>query len=380
MSFDLELVKRSFGYFISLNMLWKIISVLCAASLIGSCFYAWTNKQDLEAEKAREAFAQANLKKVQENKTQQEAALSAKKNEQEKIQKDLVAAKEETVKLAAQVQEKEISYGIVKNNLDQVKQQVSAVEKEIAEAGDIEKLIAQIEKLKKDQEDLKTELAKQDQLVADARKTYQDLVAETARLRDVEAKGRRGIVAADFSAKIAQFLPEWNLAIINKGNLGGVFSEADLDVRRGERVIAKLKVKNVEQNGSVAELVRGSLAQGERILSGDTVVASPEATAKAEAAAKAAETAKAARAAAAPAAASAPAAAPAAAPMAADPFGAPAAAPAAAAPMAADPFGAAPAAPAPAAADPFGAAPAKPAGTVDKPNTDDPFAPAPKKP
>lgn len=375
-------------------MLWKILSVLCAASLVGSCYYAWINRQDLQAERARETFAQANLKKAQDGKAVQETALATRKQDLEKINKDLNAAKDETLKIAAQVKEKEVSHGVIKGNLDQIKQQVTAVEKEIADAGDIEKLIEQIGKLKKDQEDLKTELAKQEGEVETAKKAYVDLVALTTKLKDVEAKGRRGIVAADFEAKIAQYFPEWDIAILSKGNSGGVFSEADLDVRRGDRVIAKLKVKNVEQNGAVAELVRGSLAAGESIRSGDKVVASPEATAKAEAKAKADESkvtqsapgaatapAPAAPAGAAPMAAdpfgAAPAPAGGAAPMAADPFGAAPAPAAGAAPMAADPFGAAPAKPAtPAAADPFGAAPAKAPGTADKPNTADPFAPA----
>ncbi|MCE2695814.1 MAG: hypothetical protein LW645_16365, partial [Verrucomicrobiaceae bacterium] len=132
--------------------------------------------------------------------------------------------------------------------------------------------------------------------------------------------------------------------VINKGNGGGVFANADLEVKRGKDVVAKLKVRNVEQQSSVADLVKGSLAEGERIRTGDLVVAAAEQSAKT---AKAPAT----GAAAAPAAAGdAAAPAPAAPAMGADPFGAPpAAAPAPAAgatpPSTADPFGAPPAAP-----------------------------------
>ena len=201
-------------------------------------------------------------------------------------------------------------------------------------------------------------------------------MAQTAKLRDAEARGRRGVVAPEFTARVSKFFPEWHFAILNKGNSGGVFANADLEVKRGKNVIAKLKVKNVEQNGSVAEVVPGSLAAGDMIRTGDVVVASSTQSVVKPEAAPAADSAAKPDAAAAPAGAAPAPAAPA---MSADPFGA-APAPAAAAPaMGADPFGAAPApAAAPAmGADPFGAAPAPAAGTPAAPSTADPFGAAP---
>jgi hypothetical protein len=365
-------------------MVWKILSIFAAACLGASCYFAWSNQKDLAAERDRESNAKANLKAAQDVKKEGDEALIAKKAALEAVQKDLAAQKEETVKLGVQVQEKEVSHGIIKGNLEQIQQQVAAVEKQIEDAGDIEKLIAQVEKLKKDQAEAEAAVANQTQRLASAQEAYTNLVAITEKLRETEARGRRGVVDPAFTARISQYFPEWDFVILNKGNSGGVFANADLDVKRGKDVIARIKVKNVEQYGSIAELIPGSLATGQAIRTGDTVVASATQSAAAE---KSTSSDKGA----APAAsdATAPAAAPAAAPaMGADPFGA---APAAAPAMSSDPFGAAPApAAAPAAApamgaDPFGAAPtpapgAAPAGTADKPNTADPFgaAPAPK--
>lgn len=365
-------------------MVWKILSIFAAACLGASCYFAWSNQKDLAAERDRESNAKANLKAAQETKKQGEEALVAKKTALEAVQKDLAAQKEETVKLGVQVQEKEVSHGIIKGNLEQIQQQVAAVEKQIDDAGDIEKLITQIEKLKKDQAEAEAAVANQTQRLAAAQEAYTSLIASTEKLRETEARGRRGVVDPTFTARVSQYFPEWDFVILNKGNSGGVFANADLDVKRGKDVIAKIKVKNVEQYGSIAELIPGSLASGQAIRTGDTVVAS--ATQAAAPPAPATDKAGAAPAADAAAPAPPPAGAPA---MSSDPFGA---APAAAAPaMSSDPFGAAPTpAAAPAAApamssDPFGAAPAPapgaaPAGTADKPNTADPFgaAPAPK--
>lgn len=359
-------------------MVWKVLSILAAGCLGASCYFAWSNQKDLAAERDRESFAKANLKQAEESKKQADEALVAKKTALETVQKELAAAKDETIKLTSLVQEKEVSHGVIKGNLEQTTQQVTAVEKQIEDAGDIEKLIAQIEKLKKDQADAEAAAANQTQRLAAAQEAYKNLVDSTAKLRETEAQGRRGIIAPDFTARVAQYFPEWDVAVLSKGNSGGVIANADLEVKRGKNVIAKLKVKNVEQYGAVAEVIPGSIAEGQAILTGDTVVAAAT-QASAEKAAAPAPAAEAAAPAASPAA-------PAAAPMSSDPFGAapaPAAAPAAA-PMASDPFGAAPApaaapAAAPMASDPFGAAPA-PAGTADKPSTADPFGAAPAKP
>ncbi len=357
-------------------MLWKLLSTFSAACLIASCYFAWVNQQDLTAERARESFAKANVKAAQDRAKEAVDALASRQTTLESVQKELSTAKDETVKYSSLVAEKETSLGLIKGNLDQLQQNVTAMEKQIEEAGDVEKLVAQIENLKRKQQEAESALANQTQRMADIKSTYDDLVATTAKLRDSEARGRRGIVDPDFTARVAQFFPEWDVAILNKGNTGGVFANADLEVKRGKQVIAKLKVKNVEQYGSVAEVIPGSLANGQIIQNGDVVVAvpvqaAPDApTPSTESTTPTAPTA------------------PVSAPMSSDPFGAPAAAPATS-----DPFGAAPAPAAPAASsDPFGAAPAPAAssdpfgaapaasGTADKPNMNDPFGAAPAKP
>jgi hypothetical protein len=363
-------------------MLWKLLSVFSAACLAASLYFAWANQQDLNAERERESFAKANVKAAQERAKEAQEALANRQATLESVQKELAAAKDETIKLAGLVAEKENSLGLIKGNLDQIQQNVTALEKQIEEAGDVEKLVAQIENLKRKQKEAEAALANETQQVADAKSAYEDLVAQTAKLRDTEARGRRGIVDADFTARVAQYLPEWDVAILNKGNSGGVFANADLEVKRGQQVIAKLKVKNVEQFGSVAEVIPGSLASGQTIRSGDLVVAVPVQAAP--------ETPTSTDNGGAPMPSAPSDAAPGAAPMSTDPFGAaPAAAPAMsdpfgaapapAAPANSDPFGAAPAPAAPAMSDPFGAAPATP-GTTEKPNTDDPFGAAPAKP
>jgi hypothetical protein len=376
---------------IRFRMVWKILSALTAVCLGTACYFAWANQKSLVEERKRETYAKANL---DEQKAQIVRAEEAKKNRETQLataNKDLETTKTAVVDTSAKAQTKEQELAVVKTNLEQLTKVVNDLQKQIDDAGDIKALLAQIESIKNERSEKEAELANQSQRFAAAQEKVNQLTTAAKEAEEREARGRRGIVDSDFTAKVAQSFTDWGFVVLNKGNGGGVFANADLEVKRGKDVVAKLKVRNVEQNSSVADLVKGTLAEGERIRPGDLVVAAAEQSAKTSVAPKSGA---AAPAPAAPGAPAAPAPAPA---MGSDPFGAPAAAPgapAAAPAMNSDPFGAPAAAPAPAApaapamnSDPFGAAPATPpagaapatppAGGATPPSTADPFGTAP---
>lgn len=359
-------------------MVWKLLSALSAVCLGTACYFAWANQKALTEERKREAYHVANLEKAQKGKVEAEEAKKTAETRVAEITKELDTTKTSVVEAAGKAQVKEQELALLKTNLEQVTKVVNDLQKQIDDAGDIKALLAQIETIKKERSEAEAALANQTQRMVAAQERVNTLNASAKEAEEREARGRRGIVDSDFTAKVSQAYTDWGFVVLNKGNGGGVFANADLEVKRGKDVIAKLKVRNVEQNSSVAELVSGSLAEGSSIRSGDTVVAAAEQSAKTE---KGAATGAAAGATtpATPGAPAAPGTAPAA--PSSDPFGAPAApAPA----MGSDPFGA-PAAPAPAApamgSDPFGApaAPA-PAGTPAAPSTADPFGAAPTPP
>jgi hypothetical protein len=56
--------------------------------------------------------------------------------------------------------------------------------------------------------------------------------------------------------------------LLSKGNAGGVIANAELNITRHKDVVAKLMVKNVENNISVADVVPGSLAAGDSLCGG----------------------------------------------------------------------------------------------------------------
>ena len=358
-------------------MVWKILSALSAVCLGTACYFAWANQKSLVEERKREAFATANLADLKAHIAQAEEAKKTRDTQMAMVNQELETTKTNVADTATKVQTKEQELAVLKTNLVQITKIVTDNQKQIDDAGDIKALTAQIESIKKERKEAESALAAQMQQLTAVQERITVLTNAAKEAEERESRGRRGIVDDNFTAKVAHSYTDWGFVVLNKGNGGGVFANADLEVKRGKDVVAKLKVRDVEQNSSVADLVKGSLAEGEHIRSGDLVVASAEQSAKTAAAKTPAGAAAPAAGAATPPAAGAPAAAPA---MGGDPFGAPAAAPAAAPAMGGDPFGApasAPAAPA-MGADPFGAPPATPpAGGATPPSTADPFGAAP---
>ena len=363
-------------------MAWKILSALAAVCLAGSAFFAWKNQERLKNERAREEYTKKNLTSIQEHKKAAEEAKTKHTTELAEATKEIEKVKAEVADTAAKAQEKEQELAQIKTNLESVAKLVNELQAKIDEAGDIKKLMATIKDLGAKKKEAESALANQNQRLASAQENVKNLLEGVKSAEEREARGRKGIVEPDFTASVSRSFNEWGFVVLSKGNGGGIFANADLEVKRGKQVIGKLKVRNVEQNTSVADIIPGSVSEGTSIRSGDLVVAAPQTQPSAKPAAGGTAPAAAAPAPGAPAAG---------APAAADPFGAPAGGMAPAAP-ASDPFGAPAAAPAPAAggmapaapaSDPFGAPSAAPApaaggaGTPASPSTADPFGAAP---
>jgi hypothetical protein len=351
-------------------MVWKLLSALSAICLVVAAYFANASKNDITNELALEKRAKENLAQAKSSRQTGDERLETKKKQLvalnadfEKVEKDVMTAQEA-------VTHKQAVLELAKKNLEQVTQQLAAVETKIKEAGDIEKLLAQVASLTADKQAAELEVTNQTQALAATTARIKTLQDETERYRELEARQRRGQIEPDFEARVAQAFGEWGFAVLNKGNAGGVVANAELEVKRGKDVVARLKVKNVENAISVADIVPGSVAEGDAVRSGDLVVAAPVTDKPAAGAAPAAPAAPSADPAAAPLPTGDPVAVP---PAAADPFSGGGMAPAAGT----DPFSSPAPAPAPAAgADPF-TTPATPppaaTGTKDSPSTADPF-------
>lgn len=393
-------------------MLWKILSALAAIALAVGLWFAYQDQLAIKEEIALEKRSRDNLKATQAKIVEATEFKARREKEVADLEKQRDDLKIEVTKVTTDTEQKLAEVEVIKKNLEEVTKQLVQLEDQIRKAGNVKQLLAQVDDLTKQKQAKEAEIANQQQQLALAEQKIAALSGEVTRMQELDKRQRSGVVDPALTAKVSQPYPDLGFVILNKGNLGGVFANAMLEVKRGNDVVAKLKVRDVEQSQSVADLVPGSLASGTFIRSGDLVVPSkvqpkelaetPPTPATPAPAAPAGDPFGAGGMASPTPAPAAPAA-----PMGADPFApaggmAPAPAPAPAAPMGADPFapagGMAPApAPAPAPAAPMGADPFAPApaggmapapaggaapaagGTSAMPSTADPFAPAPPK-
>lgn len=64
----------------------------------------------------------------------------------------------------------------------------------------------------------------------------------------------------------------WNFVVLNLGDRNGVVSNAEMLVKRGPRLIGKVRVTSVEPSTSIADIVANSVPRGFTIQPGDNVI------------------------------------------------------------------------------------------------------------
>lgn len=367
--------------------MWKVLLVIASVLLAGAAFLSYSNMGNLKriiAEKETESATleerTASLAKTNEEIAQFEQAIQVLKDETESLATTKIDLETKLLEGQANQKAQEANLATAKTALEKAKALIGDV---VA----VEAIQKEMLQVRTQIEETEIELTQVEGAVASAqveRDRLEKVAAELAALRvDQEA----GLIRGEFQSQIKKAFNQWGFVVVAGGYDQGVVNRAQLDVYRRGQPICRLLVTSVESSQTVADIVPGSLAPGQKVQVGDVVVKTVgiQTPAIIPAAAGSAAPPNGGE--------PAPAAAPGApaAPGAADPFGGgamdPAAAPApdpfgspapAAPGMAPDPFGSpAPAAPAAPAPDPFGSPPAAaPAGTPAAPpagTAPDPF-------
>ena len=341
-------------------MLWKIQSALTALVLGAALCFSWKDQGQIKEERNLEEHAKRDLNDTRAKKEEAAKVAETKTKDLADRTKDRDDTRIENTKAITDIKQKDDELTALKVQLEEANKQLAAIQDQIKKAGNIKLLLAEVKDLTEKVKETEAAIANWQQQQALTEEGIAKVETQVKHYREIDARQRRGQVEPEFTARIAQTVPEFNFVVLNKGNSGGVYANAMLNVKRGKEIVAKLRVRNVEQSAATADIIPGSITANDGPRSGDLVVAAPLPPPPP------AETT--------PAAPGAPATPMTAPIMGADPFGA-------GAPAAGTPPATAPAPMAPAGADPFGAAPAPatpPAagakGTPEKPSTADPFA------
>ncbi len=81
-----------------------------------------------------------------------------------------------------------------------------------------------------------------------------------------------GIAQHGFSGRVEAVNPGWNFVVINVGDRQGATVNAQLVIVRNGQNIGKVRITAVEPTTSIADVIPGSMARGQRVQPGDEVV------------------------------------------------------------------------------------------------------------
>jgi peptidoglycan hydrolase CwlO-like protein len=116
----------------------------------------------------------------------------------------------------------------------------------------------QISQLQADKTQLQAEIDSLKQKLADAEEEVRDLQQLVAQLEAELAKlyAEKGVldVPRGLSGKVVAVNPDWNFVILDIGSLSKLKAGAEMIVHRGDQLIGKVRVSNVELNMAVAEI------------------------------------------------------------------------------------------------------------------------------
>lgn len=183
----------------------------------------------------------------------------------EPILKELAEAEAETSSTRNQLTSLE-------SNLEKTQQQVQTVK------DDTTTQEREVTRLENDRDSLRQQTGQIQEQVSRTEKELQLRTTEKDRIEALLAACRstrnEDGGSGDWHEQTARILasdPDWNYVVINKGEVDVLPMYLEAFVHRGDDFIAKVRVMQIENTVSLAEIIEGTLQPGAEIQSGDTI-------------------------------------------------------------------------------------------------------------
>jgi chromosome segregation ATPase len=251
----------------------NMLTTLSLIALIGAAVLSFMNKENLAA-------AKVDQTEMKTEKQETEAELAESTSTLEELDANLVTATselkthaDEAEALTTQIQAKEEELETLESDLTNAQETLSGMKEQFSTVGDLEAAKSQLEELRKEVASLKSKANSLTNEVTSATNTSQRLQDEIDKITELNKKQDEGIVPEDFSAAISQVYTDWGFVVLGAGNNQRAAEGATLSVKRGGAEIAQLKITDLLQNRAVADVVRGSLADGVTLRAGDRAYA-----------------------------------------------------------------------------------------------------------
>ncbi|MEC8906306.1 MAG: hypothetical protein VX407_04125 [Verrucomicrobiota bacterium] len=253
--------------------MWKSLISISIIFVIVAGYLRYQTTTDLKHERIALTHSEGNLAKAQDHKK----AVEDKNAEHVTITTDTtdqaVTQEAEEASKRKEKGEKESSKASLEAAKADVEAKLAKLERELAEIGQIEDLVEK-------SQNLQAEMASVQQEIAITKENYKNMVAkredtdnQITALRDKVSRQRAGQMI-EVNAKIAQTFDNWGFVVIDQGGNQGINARVKLDVKRGDKMIGRLHITNLEPNVCVCDVI--SLIEGETLAVGDSVTLSDE--------------------------------------------------------------------------------------------------------
>jgi len=203
-------------------------------------------------------------------KTKKEAALAeaaANKTEADKANGDLKSIKDALVAAGLGTAE-DLGKGIatLKETISKLTADAAAAKEQIAAANkDKEDALAKAGQLEKENNEKK--------LVIEGLTSDKDKLTATTTTQGKKLdKYEKSIMEKNIRGRVLAVNSGWGFAVVSIGDKQGAAANKTLVVARGGQAIGKLKISNIENNQSIADIVPNSFAHGSYVQPGDDVI------------------------------------------------------------------------------------------------------------
>jgi predicted RNase H-like nuclease (RuvC/YqgF family) len=211
----------------------------------------------------------ATLKKTQEDLKSTQEQLATSKDEAAKLSADLTTAKSDIDKITAEKAELQAKYDEVQKALDDVKNKFHA---EGGPSGDADSLAKTINDLQAKLKDTEIKYGEAQQLTATLQAKVSDLEGKNQVLTQYKTHHEGTVMARGLEGQVMAVNQGWNFVVISLGDRQGALPNAQMLVKRGDTLVAKVTISSVEPSTSIADIVPGSVPRGQRVMPGDRVV------------------------------------------------------------------------------------------------------------
>ncbi len=253
----------------------KILLIVAILVSLGTAYMSYVNKGireeltvNLASTEASLASTRGELAESQKETATLKEDLDTTTAAKNKAETDLVAARAEIQKTAAELVAANEAAELARSQVEGLNAQIAEKDRTIAdlstatasapaaEADELDK--ARTAELEAMNASLQTRLSQAESELSGLKKREDDRTAQRMR------EGLEGRVLA--------VNPAWNFVVLSIGDRNGVVNNAELLLKRGTQYLGKVRITSVEPSTSIADIVANSMPSGVSVQPGDSVI------------------------------------------------------------------------------------------------------------